>query len=280
MTRLINASRSLSNSIGLRLRGSRVGWLTYAATDASSRLEVGSGGRLRGRVRVGRNATLQLGVGADVEGGIVVGDNCTLIIGDGFKLRNAWLMVQENSQAYFGKDCLIASVAPLLCRISVTNQGSLKTGDNCNLRRNIAVDGGAFSAGSNVFINEDGDIRCEEAVSIGDFVSTSYFVDVYDTNSHSTDWRQRRQELLDGYPNETVRGVNAPRRAPIRIEDDVWIGKRAALLKGVTLGARSIVGMHSVVSGSSALDSLLAGNPAQVLRRMTASTDMESQPSP
>ena len=48
----------------------------------------------------------------------------------------------------------------------------------------------------------------------------------------------------------------------ICIGDDVWIGKYSAILKGVSIGSRSIIGTRSVVTKSCPEDSMVFGNPA------------------
>lgn len=53
---------------------------------------------------------------------------------------------------------------------------------------------------------------------------------------------------------------------PIVIEDDVMIGTRCIILKGVTIGARSVIGSGSVVTKSIPADSIAAGNPCRVIR--------------
>lgn len=55
--------------------------------------------------------------------------------------------------------------------------------------------------------------------------------------------------------------------APIRIGEDVFVGARAFILPGVTIGARAIVGAASVVARDVPEDTIVAGNPARVLRQ-------------
>jgi galactoside O-acetyltransferase len=57
--------------------------------------------------------------------------------------------------------------------------------------------------------------------------------------------------------------------APVRIEDDVWIGSGAVILPGVTIGRGSVVGAGAVVTGNVPPDVVVGGTPARVLRRIT-----------
>ena len=57
--------------------------------------------------------------------------------------------------------------------------------------------------------------------------------------------------------------------APVRIEDDVWIGAGAVLLPGVVIGAGSVVGAASVVTGSVPPGVVVAGSPARIIREIT-----------
>jgi acetyltransferase-like isoleucine patch superfamily enzyme len=55
---------------------------------------------------------------------------------------------------------------------------------------------------------------------------------------------------------------------PITIESDVFIGARAIILKGVTIGCGSIVGAGSVVTKNVPPHSVVGGNPARLLRKV------------
>ena len=60
-------------------------------------------------------------------------------------------------------------------------------------------------------------------------------------------------------------GTKSP---PIVIEDDVWVGAHSIILKGVTIGARSIIGAGSVVTKSIPADCVAAGNPCRVIKNL------------
>ena len=96
-------------------------------------------------------------------------------------------------------------------------------------------------------------------IEIGHHVKLGGNVRIYDHDYHALDYLARRQPDTDDTQCKT---------APVTIGDDVLIGANAIILKGVTIGARSIIGAGSVVALKDIPpDSLVAGNPAKVLSR-------------
>lgn len=53
--------------------------------------------------------------------------------------------------------------------------------------------------------------------------------------------------------------------APIMIESNVWIGAKATILKGVTIGTNSVVGAHTLVNKSIPISSVAVGIPAKLI---------------
>ena len=55
---------------------------------------------------------------------------------------------------------------------------------------------------------------------------------------------------------------------PIAIGDDVWLGGGAIVLPGVTIGERAVVGAGAVVTRDVPADTVVAGNPARIIRTL------------
>lgn len=105
------------------------------------------------------------------------------------------------------------------------------------------------------------------SITIGSHVKVGGDCIIMDTDAHNLDYLIRRSHDLtpDGYPVDCVSAATLP----IVIEDDVLIGTRCIILKGVTIGARSVIGSGSVVTKSIPADSIAAGNPCRVIRTRT-----------
>lgn len=75
--------------------------------------------------------------------------------------------------------------------------------------------------------------------------------------------------LSDADWHDVQHRIYAPgKTAPIRLGDNVWIGDSALICKGVTIGDNSVVGASSVVFQDVPANSVVAGNPARVIREL------------
>jgi len=57
--------------------------------------------------------------------------------------------------------------------------------------------------------------------------------------------------------------------APVKISNKAWIGVRAIVLKGVTIGEGAVVGAGSIVTSDVPPWTIVAGNPARIIRPLT-----------
>jgi acetyltransferase-like isoleucine patch superfamily enzyme len=118
----------------------------------------------------------------------------------------------------------------------------------------------SIDIGDATFIGHDCSFGVAESVRIGKNCLLAGGVSVRDFDGHPIDARERRAHKPT--PREAIQ--------PVVISDDVWIGAGAIILKGVTIGERSIVGAGAVVTRDVPPDSVVAGNPAQIVRRLDA----------
>lgn len=64
---------------------------------------------------------------------------------------------------------------------------------------------------------------------------------------------------------------------PVRIGKNTWIGAGATILPGVTIGDNAVVGAASVVTRDVAPDTIVAGNPARVIKHVPPQTECSAQ---
>lgn len=123
-----------------------------------------------------------------------------------------------------------------------------------NLQGAIYLENGAsLKIGNNVGMSSTR-MWIHDSVTIGDNVKVGACVLITDTDAHPLDYLARRTSN-DG-----------TKSAPIVIEDDVWVGAHSIILKGVTIGARSIIGAGSVVTRSIPADCVAVGSPCKVIK--------------
>lgn len=100
-------------------------------------------------------------------------------------------------------------------------------------------------------------ICAAERVTIGDRCMIGANVTIVDTDFHS----------LDPAIRSTADDSRSARTKAVEIGEDVFIGAGAYILKGVTIGARAVIGAASVVTCDVPADAIMAGNPARELGR-------------
>jgi acetyltransferase-like isoleucine patch superfamily enzyme len=103
---------------------------------------------------------------------------------------------------------------------------------------------------------------CAEEIRVGARCVLSYNVTLADCDFHPLDQQQRRQDAVANAPHGD-RSARPPLiTRPVVIEDDVWIGIGAIVLKGVRIGRGATVAAGSVVSHDVPPGAVASGNPA------------------
>ena len=123
--------------------------------------------------------------------------------------------------------------------------------------------------GHHSFLGPESRLWILESVIIGDFVQIAPRVDIFDNASHSLDFERRRQDAKNVFEKSVPIDYVHVERAPVVIEDDVWIGTKSTILKGVRIGRGAVIGAASVVTADVEPFTLVAGNPARELRKLS-----------
>lgn len=106
--------------------------------------------------------------------------------------------------------------------------------------------------GTNVFVNHGCTLNDMGGIEIGDDTMIGPNVSL----------------LSSGHPTSPAERRNGIVVAPIVVGRNVWIGAGATVLSGVTIGDGAVVATAAVVTRDVPAATLVAGNPATVLRRL------------
>lgn len=141
-------------------------------------------------------------------------------------------------------------VLPGLPFPKIMNAGEIIV-DNISLFPGVRVEcmpGGKVYIGKGTYINRNTNIIAAENISIGANCKISWDVIITDTDQHP----------LPSSGEVSTR--------PVQIDDDVWIGARAIILKGVTIGRGAVVAAGAIVTKDVPPRTIVANRPATVIR--------------
>lgn len=127
-----------------------------------------------------------------------------------------------------------------------------------NVLSSLRVDEGA-----ELIIGNNTGLSCvtiwsKRKIQIGNNVKVGADVVIMDSDMHSLDFFSRRDPSLDAFNSKAIE---------ILIGDDVFVGTRSIISKGVVIGDRSIVAAGSVVTKSIPCDEIWGGNPARFIKK-------------
>lgn len=121
---------------------------------------------------------------------------------------------------------------------------------------------GEIKIGNNVGMSSVS-IVSQKSVTVGNNVLIGGGVCIYDTDFHSVNPNLRN----------TGNDLRYAKAKDVIIEDNVFIGTRSIILKGVTIGENSIIGAGSVVTKNVPKNEIWAGNPAKFIKRVNLTND-------
>lgn len=158
-----------------------------------------------------------------------------------------------------GRNLLLSFKVPL-----TTPNLHMYFGDNCAINGYSTFGAAAINenptlvVGNNTSLGYLVTISVGERVEIGDDCLIADRVFIADNHGHPADPERRRlrQKVL---PKEIE---------PIKIGNNVWVGYQSVILRGVTIGDNSIVGANSVVTKDVPANTVVAGNPAVIVRTL------------
>lgn len=122
--------------------------------------------------------------------------------------------------------------------------------------------------GNHVTIGRNTKIYAVNSVILEDFATIAYDVTIMDNNNHPINPEERKIIYSNPSLNFPLRSLwKISDSAPILIQRNAWVGANAIILKGVTIGENSIVGIGAVVTKNVPKNCIVAGNPAKIVKK-------------
>jgi acetyltransferase-like isoleucine patch superfamily enzyme len=147
-------------------------------------------------------------------------------------------------------------------------------GHHCRISGSLfCKSSGSIEIGNYTTLQNGVHVQCLTSVKIGHFVGIADGTLITDNNNHSIDPIERIKHRMrvapggDGYPG-LGNGWELSETAPTIIEDVVWIGSNVLILKGVIVGEGAVVAKNSVVTKSVPPYTIVAGNPARIVKEI------------
>jgi len=178
-----------------------------------------------------------------------------------YRLKNSILLWKE--KVIYKKNILITGT------ISIKNKGRFTIGDNVIINSNKRINPIGYhlrtdirvlhNASLNIMNNvgmSNVNIFVQKSINIGNNVLIGGGTNIWDTDFHSIDYKQR---ICESDNNILCSAIN--------IEDNVFIGANVTILKGVTIGNGAVIGASSVVSKSIPSNEIWAGNPIEFIKK-------------
>lgn len=161
--------------------------------------------------------------------------------------------------------------------LRIRPNASIKIGNNFNFTSGVGINPLSRNKKGYIFVAENGILNIgdnvgisssclwvKEKVIIGNNVFIGADCIIMDTDAHNLDYRIRREREVN--KKGFTKDVLTAKSSPIIIGDDVLIGTRCIILKGVKIGNRTVIGSGSIVTTSIPDDCIAAGNPCKVIR--------------
>ncbi len=183
-------------------------------------------------------------------------------------------VIKKNEIPVADKFYIIGDSSVLYDESEVTNHLQIKEniviGNNTHIRGQLVVfgHGGKISVGDYCYIGHDTCIWSAKEITIGDRVLIAHNCSIFDNNTHPLGNEERHKQfhelITTGFPKKQ----DGLFEKEIVIEDDAWISAYSIILKGVRIGKGAVVGAGSVVTRNVRPFTLVAGNPAKVIKKL------------
>ena len=182
-------------------------------------------------------------------------------------LPGDWFPGRIPSNIIVGKNTVIDSSFCFKHYFAIGPVG-LRVGDNTTIwRASLAAEENAIIEIGDCCYIANASLVCSQRITIGSRVMIAGGVTIADSDFHPLEPAARLADTIALSPVGDRKRRPRIEAAPVILEDDVWIGYNATILKGVTIGAGAIVAPGALVVRDVPAGVEVAGNPAHVVEQ-------------
>ncbi len=151
------------------------------------------------------------------------------------------------------------------------HSGALEIGSESLFSAHVVFEkpGALLVVGDRSFVGGKSMFSICESLTIGSDVMISWGCTIADHDSHSLDFRHRADDVVNWL--EGRKDWTHVRKAPVVVGNKVWIGFNCSLLRGISVGEGAVIAANSNVTRDVPPWTLVAGNPARVIRQLDPS---------
>lgn len=181
----------------------------------------------------------------------------------------------------YKEKCLLGEASVLYYSSKIINYSEKEKifiGKNTHIRGELLVYpyGGGISIGDFTYVGDGTVIRAAERITIGNNVLIAHNVNIFDTDSHEINWKEREEGFKTIIEKGHPLSKGHIKTAAVVIEDNVWISYNVSILKGVRIGKGAIVAAGSIVTKDVEPFTLVAGNPAKFIKKLDSNEFKEN----
>jgi acetyltransferase-like isoleucine patch superfamily enzyme len=183
----------------------------------------------------------------------------------GEKIEGDWSGLYIPSNIVVGSNSVIDSAGIFRQFFSKLPVGMI-IGNNVTIRSaSLATEENAIIEIGDFTYIYNASIACNTKISIGSYVLIAGGVNIVDSDFHPITPASRMADTIALSPSGNRKNRPGFESKPVMIEDEVWIGFNATILKGVRIGKGSVIQPGSVVVKDVPPGSVVAGNPAELI---------------
>lgn len=155
-------------------------------------------------------------------------------------------------------------------RNALGDSDKIVIGSHSHVRGELMIlgHGGRITIGEWCYVGVGTRIWSGASIDIGNRVLISHSVNIFDNLSHPIRAAERHEQARQIFSTGHPKRLSLDDR-PIKICDDAWIGACAMVMRGVAIGEGGIVAAGAVVTKDVPAYSIVAGNPATIIRELS-----------